>query len=110
LNTGASPRVVVDSTGHLASGFAVLKPLALFDTAYSRFGLVGRYDKVTTNTNSNAAYHVFIGGLIFDLSRRASVSFDYQEQLSDKNVVVNNVTTLTTPALKTWFFHVVANF
>ena len=27
-------------------------------------GLARRYDKVTTNTNTDAAYHVFIGGLI----------------------------------------------
>jgi len=101
-NTGASPRVVADTTGHVVSAFAVVKPLALFDTASSRFGLVARYDKVTTNTNTDAAYHVFIAGLIFDLSKRASISFDYQEQLSDKST--------PTPPLKTYFAHVVANF
>lgn len=106
LNTGASPRVLVDSTGHLVSGFAVLKPLALFDTSYSRLGLVARYDKVTTNTTSNSAYHVFIGGLILDLSRRASLSFDYQEQLADKN---NGLAGINQP-LKTYFMHLVANF
>src|SRR5438045_1817100 len=88
LNTGASPRVLVDSTGHIASGFAIVKPLALFDTAYSRLGFVARYDKVTTNTNTDAAYHVFIGGLILDLSRPASLSFDYQEQLADTNAII----------------------
>lgn len=103
---------MIDTTGHIASGFAILKPLALFDSAYnaSRVGLLARYDNVTENTNTDVAYHVFIGGLIFDLSRRASFSIDYQEQLSDNNLVVNGVTTLATPALKTWFFHVVANF
>ena len=110
LNTGAVPRVLVDSTGHIASGFAIVRPLALFDTSYSRLGLVARYDKVTTNTNTDVAYHVFIGGLIFDLSRRASLSFDYQEQLSGKNFVVGGVTTLATPPLKTYFVHLVANF
>ena len=110
LNTGASPRVVVDTTGHIASGFAIVKPLALFDTSYSRLGLVARYDKVTTNTTSDAQYHVFIGGLIFDLSRRASLSFDYQEQLSDNFPVVNGATITPTAPLKTYFVHLVANF
>ena len=105
-NTQVAPRVVVDSTGHIASGFAVLKPLALFDTAYSRLGLVARYDKVTTNTTTDAAYHVFIGGLILDLSRRASLAFDYQEQLADKN---NGLTGISLP-MKTYFVHLVANF
>ena len=106
-NTQVAPRVVVDSTGHIVSGFAIMKPLALFDTAYSRFGLVGRYDKVTTNTTTDADYHVFIGGLIFDLSRRASVSFDYQETLPNKNPAL--LGGINQP-LKTYFFHIVANF
>jgi len=110
LNTQVSPRVVVDTTGHILSGFAIVKPLALFDTTYSRFGVVARYDKVTTNTSTDAWYHFFVAGLIFDLSRRASVSFDYQEQLPNTNTVVNGVTTLSTAPAKTYFFHVVANF
>jgi hypothetical protein len=107
LNTQLSPRVLVDTTGHLVSGFVVAKPLALFDTTYSRFGVVTRYDKVTTNTNTDAAYHLFIGGLIFDLSRRASIALDYQETLPDKNTAL--LGGINQPS-KTYFMHVVANF
>jgi hypothetical protein len=110
LNTQFAPRAVIDTSGHLVSGFAIAKPLALLDTAYSRFGVLARYDKVTTNTTTNAKYHVFIGGLLFDLTRRATISFDYQEQLGDNFPVVNGVTIVPTPPLKTWFVHVVANF
>jgi hypothetical protein len=108
-NTQLSPRAVVDSTGHLVSGFAVLKPLALFDTAYSRFGLVARYDKVTTNTNTSPepSYHIFIGGLIFDISRRAQFSLDYQEQLPGSNAA--NLGGINQPQ-KSYFMHIVANF
>jgi len=108
-NTQVSPRAVVDSTGHLVSGFAILKPLALFDTAYSRFGLVARYDKVTTNTNTSPepSYHIFIGGLIFDISRRAQFSLDYQEQLPGSNAA--NLGGINQPQ-KTYFMHIVANF
>ena len=110
LNTQVSPRAVIDSTGHAYSVYGVVKPLALFDTAATRLGLVARYDKITTNTNTSAQYHVFIGGLTFDLNKRAALSFDYQEQLSDDFPVVNGATIVPTPPLKTWFVHVVANF
>ena len=107
LNTPPAPRVVVDSTGHIVSGFAIVKPLALFDTAASPIGLLARYDKITTNTNTDAAYHVFIGGLVFDLTRRASVALDYQETLPDKNIAA--LGGLNQP-LKTYFVHILANF
>ena len=112
LNTPASPAVTVDSTGHILSGFIVAKPLALFDTGFTRVNLVARYDKVTTNTNYNPAaqYHVFIGGIFFDLNRRVAVSADYQDQLSDNYPVVNGVTITPTQPLKQWFVHMVANF
>ena len=108
-NTQLSPRAVVDSTGHLVSGFAILKPLAFFDTAYSRFGVVARYDKVTTNTNTSPepSYHIFIGGLIFDISRRAQFSLDYQEQLADSFPA--SLVGINQPQ-KTYFMHIVANF
>ncbi|HEY7234848.1 MAG TPA: hypothetical protein VH539_11910 [Gemmatimonadaceae bacterium] len=111
-NTPASPAVTVDSTGHLYSGFVVVKPLALVDTGFTRLNLVARYDKVTTNTNYNPSgqYHVFIGGLWFDLNRRSAISIDYQEQLSDTYPVVNGVTITPTPPTRTWFVHMVANF
>jgi hypothetical protein len=112
LNTPASPAVTVDSTGHILSGFIIAKPLALFDTGFTRLNLIARYDKVTTNTNYNPAaqYHVFIGGIFFDLSRRVAMSVDYQEQLSDNYPVVNNVTITPTQPLRQWFVHMVANF
>jgi hypothetical protein len=108
-NTTGAPRVVVDSTGHIASGFAIVKPLAFFDTSYSRLGLIARYDKVTTNTNTSPepSYHVFIGGLIFDISRRAQLSLDYQEQLPNSNAA--NLGGINQPQ-KTYFMHIVANF
>jgi hypothetical protein len=109
-NTPFSPRAIIDSSGHLLSGFAIVRPLALLDTAHTRLGVLARYDKVTTNTTTGGQYHVFIGGLLFDLTRRAAISFDYQEQLSDNRPVVGGVTALPTPPLKTWFMHVVANF
>ena len=108
----ASPAVTVDSSGHIASGFLIVKPLALLDTGFTHLNLVARYDKVTTNTNYNpsAQYHVFIGGIWLDLNRRAAISVDYQEQLSDNYPVVGTTTITPTQPLRTWFVHMVANF
>ena len=112
LNTPASPAVTVDSSGRIVSGFVIAKPLARFATGVSRLNIVARYDKVATNTSYNPAaqYHVFIGGLFFDLTRRVAMSVDYQEQLSDTYPVVNNATIIPTPPLRSWFVHMVANF
>jgi hypothetical protein len=110
LNTPASPAVTVDSTGHIASGFLIIKPLAAFDTGFTHLSLVARYDKVTTNTNTDAQYHVFIGGLWIDLNRRSAISVDYQEQLSDNYPVVGTTTITPTQPLRQWFVHLVANF
>jgi hypothetical protein len=109
-NTQASPRAVIDSSGRLLSGFAIIRPLALLDTARTRFGVLVRYDKLTTNTTTDAKYHVLIGGLLFDLTRRATIAFDYQEQLADTSPIIGGVPVLPTPPLKTYFVHVVANF
>ena len=101
-NTPASPRAVFDTTGRILSLYTIAKPLAVVDTTWNRLGLIARWDRVTTNRTTDAAYHVLIGGITFDLSRRATLSLDYQEQLPDR-------LTPTTP-LKTYFLHAVATF
>lgn len=102
-NTAASPRVAVDSSGRLISGFAVLRPLHFSDTkASSPLGLVARWDRFKPNTNTAAFSNIIIGGVLWDLNQRASVSLDYQEQTPHYGTVV-------APA-KTYFLHLVANF
>ena len=103
LNTVGSPRSVTDSTGNLWSGYAVARPLAFADKAStSPLSLVFRFDRVTTNTDKGAKYNVVIGGLIWDLSKRASVSADYQETTPVSGAPVAPV--------KTYFAHFVARF
>ena len=109
-NTLASPRVVVDSTGRLLSFYGLAKPLALLDTAAAPLGVVLRYDSFKPNTDADAKYHLWVAGLTYDLSKRASVAFDYQEQLSDEPFVIGGVRVPATSPLKQWFFHFVANF
>jgi hypothetical protein len=80
--------------------------------AYGETWIAGELsdDKVTTNKDTDARYHIFISGLTFDLNKRAGLSFDYQEELSDNFPVVNGATIIPTPPLKTLFVHLVANF
>jgi hypothetical protein len=105
LNTVASPRVVSDSSGRIVSAYAVARPFALgatTETILSRFGLLGRFDRVTTNTDTDWKYNVVIAGMMWDLSKRASLSLDYQE--------VTPVEGRPITATKTYFAHFVARF
>jgi hypothetical protein len=103
LNTIASPRSVTDSSGTLISGYAIARPLAIATgAADSPLSLVARFDRVTTNTNTGWKYNVVIGGLIWDLSKKASVSLDYQE--------TTPVTGAPIAPVKTYFAHFVARF
>lgn len=103
LNTVASPRSVTDSTGTLVSGYAIVRPLAFANgAADSPLSLVARYDRVTTNTRTGWKYNVVIGGVVWDLSKKASVSLDYQE--------TTPVTGAPIAPVKTYFAHFVARF
>lgn len=102
-NTLASPRTLADSTGRMVAGYVVLRPFNFSDLkSKSPLGLVARWDRVTPNTNKSAYANIVIGGVIWDLNPRTSVSLDYQEQTPHYGPVVS-------PA-KTYFLHLVANF
>ena len=103
LNTIVSPRAVIDSTGHLAAGYAFVRPFAFGSTsALEPLSVFGRFDRVTTNTDTDWKYNVVIAGLVWDLSKRASISLDYQEQTPVEGSPVSPT--------KTYFAHFVARF
>jgi len=103
LNTPASPRTVIDTTGTLFSAYSVVRPFQIADAKSTiPFGIVGRYDRVKPNTSRDGHYNVLIAGLIWDLSKRSSISLDYQEQTPHSGAVI--------AATKTYFLHLVANF
>jgi hypothetical protein len=101
-NTVASPRNVIDSTGTLLSGYAVVRPFKTRTTKPHPLSLVARYDRVTVNTDSDSAYEVVIGGVIWDLTSRVSASVDYQEN--------NPITGSPITPSRIWFAHFVARF
>jgi hypothetical protein len=101
-NTQASPATVIDSTGTLASAYAVLRPFASRTAHPHPLGLVARYDRVNVDTDNDARYDVIIAGLIWDLSSKASFSIDYQD---NKPVSGDPIA-----RSYTWFAHFVARF
>lgn len=102
-NTLASPASVFDSTGRVISGYTVIKPFQLANTGSTiPLGLVFRFDNVKPNTNSGDHYSVVIAGLTWDLSKKATLSLDYQEQSPKGNVGISRS--------NIYFLHWVANF
>jgi hypothetical protein len=103
LNTVLSPRVEVDSTRRLISGFATIKPFQLLsDQSSFPLGLIGRWDRYKPSTGADGYVNTVIGGLTWDLNKKSALSLDYQEQTP-----MNGVIAATT---KTYFLHMVANF
>jgi hypothetical protein len=103
LNTVASPRVEVDSTGRLIAGFATIKPFQLLnDQSTFPLGLIARWDGFKPSTASSGYVNTVIGGLTWDLNKKSALSLDYQEQTP-----MNGAAAATT---KTYFLHMVANF
>ena len=103
LNTLASPRGVTDSTGRLYSVYTVIRPFQIAD-AHSTIplGIVARYDNVRPNSDVDAHYNIYIAGLTWDLSKKSSISLDYQGQTRSGLTSV--------PRTRTYFLHWVANF
>jgi hypothetical protein len=100
-NTLSSPREVIDSTGTLWSAYGAVRPFRR-EGAPHPLSLIGRYDRVNTNTDSGTKYEVAIVGLSWDLSSKVSASLDYQENSPLKGTPVSRS--------HTWFAHFVARF
>jgi len=106
------------TTGRLFSVFTIARPLAFTQpSGKSRVGLLARYDAVTPAATTRGfvspsapitdnAYHVFIGGLMYDLNSRAQVSANYQEALNASN----SLGILPPTQSKTYFAQFVVNF
>jgi len=102
-NTPISPRVETDSSGRLLAGFAVLRPFQLFNERSTLpLGIVGRWDRFTPNTGTDAFINTVIAGLTWDVNKKVALSLDYQEQTPHNGAIF-------TPT-KTYFLHLVANF
>lgn len=116
-NTLASPRIRSDVDANLLYGFTVVRPFAFSNgTGKSPFAIIARYDRYRpVNNLSDYSYHFFLGGLSYDISSRATLALDYQEQLPTSGSVLVTPTSTGTvvipPAnLKTYFAHFVVNF
>lgn len=114
LAAAPTQRVLGDSAGRLLSAFVVTRPLAFAAANHtSPFGVVARYDRVSPTTGStnlttvqSNQYHVFIGGIFWDLSQKAQLALDYQESLASNN----GVSVAPPTQSKAYFAHFVVNF
>ena len=83
-NTVASPRVVTDRKRDVASGFALVRPLEMFNAKRrSPWGVHGRFDgyqpKVQDPAAVNPNTHAVILGTFWDVNARTTMALDYQE-------------------------------
>jgi hypothetical protein len=116
-NSLASPRVRTDVDANLLYGFTVVRPFAFINgTGKSPLALIARYDRYEpVNNLSDYSYHFLLGGISWDISSRATLALDYQEQLPASGSALPAQTSAGTvgipPAnLKTYFAHFVVNF
>ncbi|MFI5256610.1 MAG: hypothetical protein ACHQRK_05050 [Gemmatimonadales bacterium] len=116
-NTVAAPRVRTDVDANFLYGFAVVRPFAFVNASgKSRFAVIGRYDHYKPLANlADYDYHFLVGGLSYDISSKATLALDYQEQLPSSGTVLPSTTATGTVAippasLKTFFAHFVVNF
>ncbi len=102
-NTLSSPRSAIDSTGRLAAAFITAKPFRfLNDKSTLPLGVVARWDRFTPNTARSGYVNSVIAGLTWDLNKKSSLAFDYQETTPHAGAVA--------ATSKTYFLHLVANF
>ena len=101
-NTPTSPRSVRDTTGRLISVHGTVRPFARVDSSFAPLAFIGRWDAFTPNTDTDPAQRFIVAGLIWDLSRRASVALDYQRLQPRSGSAVREVATV--------FLHFVATY
>jgi hypothetical protein len=88
-----------DVTGRLLSSYVVLKPLALLGAGPSSWNVVFRYDHIKPNVDTPANHDFIIAGIGYDLSRRASLWLDYQNQDPKDGSTAADVKTLFVQAI-----------
>ncbi len=113
-NTAAFPRTTTEVTARVLSGFAVVRPLAYVEPdGASPWGILARYDYLWPTANTagfpqppptSNTYHTLIAGVFADLSPRAQLALDYQEQLTSKG------TSSPPNPIKGYYLHFVVAF
>lgn len=99
----AANRLAYDSTGQVLSAYTVIKPFALMKSDMAQpLGVVFRWDRVKANNDFDPHYTFVVAGLSWDLNPKTAFSVDYQEQMPKDGSIA--------PTLKTYYFHVRADF
>lgn len=90
-------------TGELLSLYTIARPLAFVHGAPTwPLALILRMDLVRPSSNADPYQRNHLAGLMWELNRKTSVTFDVQTQQPKSGS--------TSPDLRTYFLHVIANF
>jgi hypothetical protein len=102
-HTAASPVTVHTTTGRVLSAYTIFRPFQLADPASAvPIGVVLRWDEFKPNKSRDANTRFLVAGLTCDLTKRASLALDYQQQLPHDGAA--------TAPVKVYFAHFVVNF
>ena len=97
-NTVANPRITLDVTGKLTSGFVIVRPGSWMDPKTTgRFALFGRLDSFQPDDSQDPKQQLTIFGASYDINPKVTFSLDYQA-LARKSGS-------TAPETKTLFLH-----
>jgi hypothetical protein len=95
--------VVSSATGSVVSLYTIVKPFQLADdSAGAPLGVLLRWDRTRSDKDRDANTTFVVAGLTWDLTTRAAVAVDYQQQLPHEGAAA--------PASKVYYAHFVANF
>lgn len=90
----------VEATGELASAYAIVRPLGLVrGGAPGRLLLVARADDVQRDRSNDAAHRFLVGGIGWDLTRRAQLWLDFQGQEARDGSTATDLKTLFARAI-----------
>ena len=99
----------VDTTGRVLAAYVVARPMQwIGGGSTSPLGVVLRYDEIKPSTSNALNYALWIAGLTWDLSKKASVSLDYQEQDVRDGTAASPTKYLSTP--RAVYMHVLVNY
>jgi hypothetical protein len=103
-NTAASPRTYSEIDGTISSAFVIARtPVRM--GGRTPLGIVTRYDRVVPDRDRDDRYHFLISGLLYDLTTRATLSVNYQEQLPDRGLLPSGVANF-----RAWFLHAAVTY
>lgn len=92
-----------DRTGRVLSTYVIARPLAFgMERPASPLSVLLRFDDYRPNVDLGGGSRFYVAGVTYELNRRLSLTIDHQAQRARGGA--------SSPDVKTWFAHLIANF